>query len=119
MTLVGSVTGLPSAGHDKQYVPSCVPIQINFRSNSTKMFSVEPRHQVSYLLMSPPCGGTNHASSLGAAGFEMSNTRTPALNHETTMIAGFDAPARASIACCVSRSVREPYRNRCRVRREA
>src|ERR1700676_984063 len=91
-TFVGSVTGFPIAGHERQYVPSCVPIQIKFRSNSTNTFSVVPRHHVSYLLMSPSRGGTNHATSFGAVGSEISKTRTPALNHVITMIAGLDVP---------------------------
>src|SRR3974390_3496863 len=63
-----------------------------FRSNSTKTFSVVPRHQLSYLLMSPSRGGTNQATSLGAVGSEMSNTRTPALNQVIATMAGFDVP---------------------------
>ena len=40
-----SVIGLPRAGDERQYVPSCVPIQIRLRSHSTNTFSVVPRHQ--------------------------------------------------------------------------
>src|ERR1700676_1307990 len=91
-TLVGSVTAFPRAGQDRQYVPSCVPIQIRLRSNSTKTFSVVPRHQVSYLLMSPSRGGTNHATSFGAVGSLMSKMRTPALNQVIATKFGLGVP---------------------------
>src|ERR1700730_13107355 len=112
-TFVGSVTALPSAGHDRQYVPSCVPIQIRFRSNSTKPFSVVPRHQDSYLLMSPSRGGTNQATSFGAVGSEMSNMRMPALNQVITTIAGLDVPG-ASQHCVLC----EPKRPRAKQKSE-
>src|SRR5690242_11676085 len=65
---------------------------MRFRSHSMNTFSVVPRHHVTYLSMSPSRGGTNQATSLGAVGSEISNSRTPALNHVIATIFGFAAP---------------------------
>src|SRR6516162_779744 len=65
---------------------------IRFRSHSTTTSSVVPRHQVEYLSMSPSRGGTNHATSFGEVGSDMSKMRTPALNQVIAMNWGREVP---------------------------
>src|SRR5690349_7514390 len=72
VTLVGSRTGLPKAGVERQYTPSWVDSQMRFRSHSMKTFSEVPRRQVANSSIFPSRGGTKYATSFGCVGSEMS-----------------------------------------------
>src|SRR5512139_3493744 len=86
------MTGLPSAGEERQYVPAWVASQIRLRSHSTKVPSDVPRHQVLYSSMLPSRAGTYHATSFTSVGSDKSWMRAPATSQAHVKSSGRAVP---------------------------